>query len=68
MDNWITVFETDQLFLAEMVKGILCENNIDAVLLSHKDSSYPMLGSIKIMVDSNEREKADEIIKTIERE
>lgn len=50
MDNWITVFETEQSYLAEMVKGILCENNIDAVLLNHKDSSYPMLGSIKIMV------------------
>lgn len=64
-DNWVTVFETDQLYLAEMVKGVLYENNIDAVLLSHKDSSYPMLGSIQIMVTPNDREKADEIIKTI---
>lgn len=64
-DNWVTVFETDQLYLAEMVKGVLYENNIDAVLLSHKDSSYPVLGSIQIMVTPNDREKADEIIKTI---
>ena len=68
MDNWVTVFETDQPYLAEMVKDILCENNIDAVLLSHKDASYPMLGSIRIMVAPSDREKADEIIKTIERE
>lgn len=68
MDNWVAVFETNRSYLAEMVKDILCENNIDAVLLNHKDSSYPMLGSIQVMVDPNEREKADEIIKTIERE
>lgn len=65
MDNWVTVFETDQLYLAEMVKGVLYENNIDAVLLSHKDSSYPMLGSIQILVNPNDQEKAAEIIKTI---
>lgn len=68
MENWVTVFETDRPYLAEMVKGILCENNVDAVLLSHKDSSYPMLGSIRVMVDPADREKTDEIIKTIERE
>lgn len=40
MDNWTSVFETDQLYKAELVKDILCNNDIDAVILNQKDSSY----------------------------
>lgn len=65
MDNWTSVFVTDQICQAELVKGILSENDIDAVLLNQKDSSYPMLGIIQIMVNQNDKEKAEEIIKSI---
>lgn len=68
MDNWISVFETDQIYLAESIKSILDESDIDSVLLNQKDSSYPMLGVIQIMVHQEEKEKAEEIIKSIERE
>lgn len=68
MDNWVSVFVTDQICQAELIKGILNENDIDAVLLNQKDSSYPMLGSIQIMVNQNDKEKAEQIIKSINSE
>lgn len=67
MDNWTSVYETDQLYLADMIKSVLCDSNIDAVVLNQKDSSY-LFGRIRVMVDCNDREKAEEIIKTFERE
>lgn len=66
MDNWTSVFETDQICLAELIKNTLSENDIDAVLLNQKDSSYPMLGIIKIMVNQEKRETAEKIIKSID--
>lgn len=65
MDNWISVFETDQLYRAELVKDILCDNDIDAVILNQKDSSYNTFGEIKVMVSQEDQEQAEEIIKSI---
>lgn len=63
MDNWTSVFETDQLYKAELVKDILCNNDIDAVILNQKDSSYNTFGEIYVMVSEEEKGKAEEIIK-----
>lgn len=63
-DNWINIFETDQLYKAELIKGVLCDNGIEAFILNQKDSSYVMLGSIKVMVNEKEKAKAEEIIKS----
>lgn len=65
MNNWISVFETEQLYQAEMVKDILQENGIEAVVLNQKDSSYNTFGEIKVMVRQEEKTQAEEIIKTI---
>lgn len=65
MDNWTSVFETDQLYKAELIKDILCNNNIDAVILNQKDSSYTSFGEIYVMVSQEEKEKAEGIIKTV---
>lgn len=65
MDNWTSVFETDQLYKAELIKDILCNNDIDAVILNQKDSSYTSFGEIYVMVSQEEKEKAEGIIKTV---
>jgi len=65
MDNWTSVFETDQLYKAELVKDILCNNDIDAVILNQKDSSYNTFGEIYVMVSEEEKGKAEEILKTV---
>ncbi len=65
MDNWTSVFETNQLYKAELIKDILCDNDIDAVILNQKDSSYNSFGEIYVMVNKEEKEKAEGIIKTV---
>lgn len=64
MNDWITIFETDQLYQAEMIKGMLSDNSIEAVILNQKDSSYQIFGTIKVMVPEELQEKAREIIKS----
>ena len=65
MDNWTSVFETNQLYKAELIKDILCDNDIDAVILNQKDSSSNSFGEIYVMVNKEEKEKAEGIIKTV---
>ncbi len=64
MDHWISVYETDQLYRAELTKDILNNEEVDAVILNRKDSSYHF-GSIQVMVPPEDREKAAKIVKSI---
>lgn len=64
--DWTAVFKTTQPYQAEMVKDILEDNGIEAVILNQKDSSYNLFGEINVMVHTKNSEKAEEIIKTID--
>lgn len=64
MNQWISIYETDLEFKAEMVKDILANNGIESVLLSHKGSAF-RLGEIRVMVAPEDSEKAEEIVKNI---
>lgn len=64
MNDWTTIFVTEQLYRAEIVKSLLCDNGIEAVIMNHKDSSFK-IGTIEVMVSVNERDKATELIKSI---
>ena len=64
MNDWIAVFETSQLYQAEMVKDILADNGVEAVVLNQQDSSYKF-GDIRVMVREEAKKQAVEIIKSI---
>lgn len=64
MDNWTPVYQTDQLYKAELIKNVLCDNHIEAVILNQRDSSYMAFGEIMVMVNNDDKEKAEEIIKS----
>lgn len=38
--NWVLVYETDKLYDVEIVKGMLADNNITAVVVNKQDSAY----------------------------
>lgn len=65
MNNWTSIFETDQLYKAELVKEVLCDNGVEAVILNQKDSSYNAFGTIQVMVSRDHKDQAEEIIKSI---
>lgn len=50
MDDWTPIYETEQLYRAEIVKSILNNNDLEAVILNQRDSSYGTWGTVKVMV------------------
>ena len=49
-NNWVKIHSVSQDYEAEMIKGILEENDIGCVIVNKKDSAY-LFGEIEIFVD-----------------
>jgi len=62
MDNRVKVYTTDQIYLAEVIKGRLGTEGIDALILNQRDSSIGTFGYVEIYVKPEDEEKAKEII------
>jgi hypothetical protein len=50
MDNWIKVFEDQNHIRAEIVKAVLEENGIPAVVMNKKETVYNVFGAYEVMV------------------
>jgi len=61
MSKWQVVFSSWLLHKAEIVKGILEENNLNPVLIPKQDSLYK-IGYFEVLVSSEEVIKAIKII------
>ena len=64
--EWTVVFETDQLYRAEIALQDLQEEGVEAVIMNKKDSSYIVIGDIKVLVRNEFLVKAEDLIKTLE--
>lgn len=62
MKRWQKVFDTVDMHRAEIVKDILIENEINAVVVNKKDSSYH-LGYFEVQVNQDDVLKSIKIIK-----
>lgn len=62
MQNWIKVYEDDKQIRAEIVKGVLEENEIQAVVLSKKETVYQIFGTYEVMVKREDAMKATKLI------
>ena len=51
--GWITIYTTNQLYKAEILKEVLADQNIDSVVLNKQDSSYLTFGSIEVLVTAD---------------
>jgi len=67
-NNWVKVYTTQDAVTAEIIKQGLMENDIAAVVMNKKDSSYQTFGTVDIMVSTADLEAADAYIKSIESE
>ncbi len=63
--DWGIVRAFGKLFLAEIAKEVLVDNNIDAIIINKKDSSYQSFGDIELYVHNDNIEKAKELIKEV---
>ena len=65
MNDWVVIFETGLVsYRAELVKSLLNDNNVEAVILNQKDSSFK-IGAIEVMVKKEDKGKAAAIIKSV---
>ncbi len=62
MAAWQKVFESEAAIRAEIVKGVLEERGITAIVLNKKESVYQIHGSYQVMVSSGETVQAINII------
>ncbi len=61
MEQWQTVYTTNKMYEAEMLKEMLLADGIEAVVFNQQDSSY-LFGDIQIKVNNADVEKAYTLI------
>ncbi|MBK9478659.1 MAG: DUF2007 domain-containing protein [Bacteroidetes bacterium] len=61
-ENWVKVYSSRSLASAEIIKSMLLENDLDAVLLNKLDSSYLAFGQAEVYVNSMHEEVAKKLI------
>lgn len=49
-EGWILVYSSPKLYMAEMMKALLADYDIECILLNKQDSSYTHLGEIELYV------------------
>jgi Putative prokaryotic signal transducing protein len=59
--DWIQVFSARQSYTAELVKGMLKENNISSIILNRQDSEF-LVGEVQVYVHEENAKKASELI------
>ena len=60
--NWVKIFTSTNYYQAEIVKQVLTENQIDAVLLNKQDSSHRTFGNIEVYIHQADFSQAIEIM------
>jgi len=61
--GWTLIFTTTIPYDAEMVKQICTNQDIEAVILNKRDSTYTTFGEIEVYVKEADREAALNLIK-----
>ena len=59
--NWVKIYTSNQFFKSEIVKQVLVDHEIEAVLLNKQDSSYKF-GEVEVHIHQVDFNKALEII------
>ena len=62
--NWVSIFSTEQPYLADIARLVLDENNISSIIMNKKDSFYK-IGEVDLYVNRNQALRAKNLIKNI---
>jgi len=62
--DWVKIYYTNQVFRAEIVKGMLEENGINVVLINRLDSSYlsALPGMAELFVHNTQEAEARRLL------
>jgi len=61
--DWIAVCTTESAFKAELIRGMLKENNIESVIINRKDSPYGIFGDISVYVYKDQAASASALLR-----
>lgn len=67
-NNWVKIYTTQDPIHAEIIKQGLLEQDIAAVIMNKKDSSYQAFGWVDIMVNQADTAHAEAYIQSLEAE
>lgn len=62
MKDWVCIYSSPKQPSAEMVKGLLANNEINSVVINKQDSSYIMFGYFEVYVNRDDVVKAKFVI------
>ena len=62
MENWIKVYEDQNQIRAEIVKAVLEENGIPAVVMNKKETVYHVFGTYEVLVIQGDAPAAMQLI------
>jgi len=65
-ENWVVVYNSVILHNVELVKHILKEKGLKAVVMNQQDSFYPSIGEIRLLVRREDVIRANKIIEDSE--
>jgi hypothetical protein len=60
--NWVKIFTSANYYQAEIIKQMLLEHEIDAVLLNRQASSHQSFGNIEVYVHQRNFSEAIELM------
>jgi hypothetical protein len=61
-ENWVKAFQSGRMIRAEIAREILEQNEIPAVIVNRKDSSYPIFGTCEVHVPASDLLQAQTIL------
>ena len=62
MDGWFRLYTTKNFSEANIIKGMLEENNIKTIILNKQDSSYLAFGDIDLYVPAHLKDLAQQLL------
>ena len=62
-EGWVIAYSTNQMYMAELFKTVLHDNEIESVIINKMDSSYQSFGDIEVHVRQNKIIKAKNLAK-----
>lgn len=62
MEDWFKLYSTKNYLEANIIKGMLEENNIQTVILNKQDSSYLAFGEIELYVPAHLKDIARQLL------
>ncbi len=63
--DFVKVYAINKLYLIEMLKAYLADNQVESFILNQQDSSYHF-GDIELYVRKEDEEKSEKLIKIFE--